>query len=126
MTTYNPSLTFDIQNSISQSTSLGEGAHTGKVGTALYVSPEMIDANAKAHYSQVKLYMPTKWNNQVINTRIQFINLLIILFQSISLKINPVLGFAECLFFYTNINSWICLVKSCSILLQTFFSKQFL
>ena len=37
---------------ISQSESLGDGNLTGKVGSALYVSPEMLTTSARAFYSQ--------------------------------------------------------------------------
>ena len=44
---------------MSTSGSLGDGGLTGKVGTALYVSPEMMDTKAKAHYNQVTILTGT-------------------------------------------------------------------
>jgi len=43
----------DPQVSMSMSGSIGDGNLTGNVGTALYVSPEMMHTLAKAHYDQV-------------------------------------------------------------------------
>ena len=47
----NPSMLMD--QSSSKSDSLGTDGLTGKVGTALYVSPEMMDTNHRTHYNQV-------------------------------------------------------------------------
>ena len=33
----------------------GDGNLTGKVGTALYVSPEVMQGGGKVHYNQVRL-----------------------------------------------------------------------
>ena len=43
----------DIHDSLSRSGSLGDGNLTGMVGTALYVSPEMMVKCNKITYSQV-------------------------------------------------------------------------
>jgi hypothetical protein len=53
--TINPNLTTsDLRMNVSsKSDSLDDGGLTGKVGTALYVSPEMTDAQKRTHYSQV-------------------------------------------------------------------------
>ena len=37
-----------------KSDSLGDGSLTSKVGTALYVSPEVMNTSAKTHYDQVR------------------------------------------------------------------------
>ncbi len=52
----NPStLMKELKSSVtdSQSESLGDGNLTGKVGTALYVAPEMMSAAKRVQYSQV-------------------------------------------------------------------------
>jgi len=46
----------DIHESYSRSGSLGDGNLTGRVGTALYVSPEMMIKQNKVTYSQVLGY----------------------------------------------------------------------
>lgn len=43
---------FDLSKGSSKSESL-DGPMTGKVGTALYVSPEMMNSDTRLHYSQV-------------------------------------------------------------------------
>ena len=48
----------DFNMSTSRSGSLGDGNLTGKVGTALYVSPEMMTGANKIIYSQV-MYIVT-------------------------------------------------------------------
>ena len=49
------SSSFDLSKHSSKSDSVGgmDGGMTGKVGTALYVSPEMMNAETKLHYTQV-------------------------------------------------------------------------
>lgn len=47
----------DIGLSLSRSGySSGDGNLTGKVGTALYVSPEVMQGGDKVHYDQVSLF----------------------------------------------------------------------
>ena len=48
-----PALNLDPRVSTSKSESLGDGNLTGKVGTALYVSPEMMNTSSRTHYNQV-------------------------------------------------------------------------
>lgn len=43
----------DIHDTSSRSGSLGDGNLTGRVGTALYVSPEMMIKQNRGTYSQV-------------------------------------------------------------------------
>ena len=49
-----PTMNLDPRVNASKSESLGDGNLTGKVGTALYVSPEMTDTSTRTHYNQVK------------------------------------------------------------------------
>ena len=44
---------YSSSRSGSGSLGLGDGSLTGKVGTALYVSPEMMNSTAKTSYNQV-------------------------------------------------------------------------
>ena len=48
----NPSVLMDQSSSKSDSLCADDGL-TGKVGTALYVSPEMMDTTHRTHYNQV-------------------------------------------------------------------------
>ena len=50
--TQNLSMSMDFKNTSSKSDSLDNGNLTGKVGTALYVSPEMMDTSSKNQYNQ--------------------------------------------------------------------------
>jgi len=41
-----------VDAGVSQSMSVGDGRHTGRVGTLLYVSPEIKSSHGKTSYSQ--------------------------------------------------------------------------
>ena len=45
----------------SESAVTAEEGLTGKVGTALYVSPEIMNESKKVHYSQVYIYAENKF-----------------------------------------------------------------